>query len=372
MNFEIKQNVLEAFGDIYEGDGSAFVSSLSQLEQVEKHIIIKLHTYGGSVFEGNIMSNAISNSKAEITIDIIGIAASMGAVICASVDDVYMVENGFLMIHAPSVGGGGTANDLESNAKLLRHIEADFEKKLTLKTGKSAEYVRKWLIGDNWFSAEQALEEGLISGIINSESKISADFNPQKLPIKEAFARFDALYNKNNFNNKNMDLKQKLIKEFNFSATTSDTKIIQEVEEANKLKSSIIELLGLEENASNDSILEAIKTLLSDQNTATESEAKALTAKAIKSGQIKAEQEKYIIGMFKKDFAGTKNFLESSPRKNPNNISDRIAHAVGNSSNEKTEKPKSEWDLTDYRKNAPKELEQDPELYQRLVKAKYK
>lgn len=372
MNFEIKENILEAFGDIHDGDGSVFVSALSQMELVQRHIVIKLHTYGGSVFEGNIMSNAISNSKSEITIDIIGIAASMGAVICASVDDVYMVENGYLMIHAPSVGGGGTANDLESNAKLLRFIEADFEKKLSLKTGKSAEYVRKWLVGDNWFSAEQALDEGLISGIINSESKISADFNPQKLPIKEAFARFDALYNDNYFNKKNMDLKQKLIKEFNFSANTSDTKIIQEVEEANKLKTSIIELLGLEENASNDNVLDAIKTLLNDQNTATESEAKALTAKAIRSGQIKAEQEKYIIGMFKKDFAGTKSFLESSPRKNPHDISGRIAQVVGSSSNEKTEKPKSEWDLTDYRKNAPKELEQDPELYQKLVKAKYK
>ncbi|WP_102981434.1 Clp protease ClpP [Chryseobacterium scophthalmum] len=371
MNFEIKENILEAFGDIHDGDGSRFVSVLSELEKEQKHILIKLHTYGGSVFEGNIMCNAISNSNSEITIDIIGIAASMGAVICASVEDVYMVENGYLMIHAPSGGGFGTAQELENNAKLLRSIEANFIKKLALKTGKNAEYVKKWLVGDNWFSAEQALNEGLISGVISPETNITANFNPQKMPTKEAFARFDDLYKENFFNNKNMDLKQKLIKQFNFSANTSDTKIIQEVEEANALKVSIIELLGLEENASNDSILDAIKTLLSDQNTATESEAKALTAKAIKSGQIKAEQEKYIIGMFKKDFAGTKSFLESSTRKNPHDISGRIAKVVSNSSNEKTEKPKSEWDLTDYRKNAPKELEQDPELYQRLIKAKY-
>lgn len=371
MDFEIKENVLEAFGDINDGDGSVFVSVLSQLEQVEKYVIIKLHTYGGSVFEGNIMCNAISNSSAEITIDIIGIAASMGAVFCASVEDVYMVENGYMMIHAPSGGGFGTAQELESNAKLLRSIEANFIKKLTSKTGKSAEYVQNWLVGDNWFSAEQALEEGLISGIINSENNVNANFNPQKLPTKEAFERFEALYNDNYFNKKNMDLKQKLIKEFNFSANTSDTKIIQEVQEATQLKASIIELLGLDDNVSNEAVLNAIKDLLSDQNNATENEAKELTALAIRQGQIKAEQEKYIIGMFKKDFAGTKNFLESSPRKNPNNISNQIAQGAGKN-NQNNEKPKSEWDLDDYRKKAPKELEQNSELYQKLVKAKYK
>ncbi|SHK71463.1 Clp protease ClpP [Epilithonimonas mollis] len=371
MNFEIKENVLEAFGDIYDGDGSLFVSALSQLEQKEKHINIKLHTYGGSVFEGNIMCNAISNCKSEITIDIIGIAASMGAVICASVEDVYMVENGYLMIHAPSGGGFGTAQHLESNAKLLRSIEANFIKKLTLKTGKSAEYVQKWLVGDNWFSAEQALDEGLISGVINSENNINANFNPQELPTKEAFARFDALYNKNYFNSKNMDLKKELIKKFNFSANTSDTKIIQEIEDANNLKTSIIELLGLAEDVSNDDILEAIKNQLNEQQTSTDSEAKDLTTQAIRNGQITAKQEKHILGMFKKDFAGTKSFLESSPRKNPMVIAERIVQGTVNNSNT-VAKPKSEWDLNDYRKNAPKELEQNPELYQKLVKAKYK
>lgn len=108
MEFNTRENIITAFGDIHEGDGCIFSNILSEQEQIYPNIIIKLHTNGGSVFDGNIMYNAIINSKASISIHIVGIAASMGAILSLSIDEVYMVENGYLMIHAPSYGGYGT------------------------------------------------------------------------------------------------------------------------------------------------------------------------------------------------------------------------------------------------------------------------
>lgn len=372
MEFNTKENVITAFGDIYEGDGSIFSNILSEQEQIYPNIIIKLHTNGGSVFDGNIMYNAIINSKASISIHIVGIAASMGAILSLSIDEVYMVENGYLMIHAPSYGGYGTAKDLESSVKLLKAIENNFIKKLQQKTGKNVEYVEKWLNGDNWFSAEQALQEGLIKGIIAPEHNFRANFNPKNLPTKEVFARFENLFN-NHFNYENMDFRQQLASRFNLQATTSDTKILQEVDGLKQLKNSIIDLLKLEKETSNEDILRAIQNLLDEQGNLEEErqeEAKRLTLQAIRNGQISAMQETHILGMFKKDFKGTKQFLDNAPRKSPIDIMALIKNNQNESQNNH-QKPKSEWSLDDYRKNAPKELEQNPQLYKRLIKEKY-
>ena len=378
MEFELKENIITAFGNIEEGDGAKFISIFSELERKYASVIIKLHTFGGSVFDGNMMYNAIAGSVARVTIYIVGVAASMGAVLSLSVDEVYMVENGYLMIHAPSVNGSGTAKDLESSVKLLKLIETNFIKKLQQKTGKSAEYLQNWLSADTWFDAEQALNEGLIKGITAPEVSFEK-FDPRKLPTQEAFSRFNASFNSKKFNNKyNMDLRKSLINKFDLLSGTSDTKIIQEVEQRINLRLSIIELLKLDKGVSDDEILEAIKTLLDEKQASTEEqeqEARLLITQARSQGLITAEQESYLHGMLKKDFKGAKHFLKgmSKPQTNPFNISALIRKNTGTEETLQgsNSKPKSEWDIEDYRKYDPKELERNPQLYKRLIEEKY-
>lgn len=294
----------------------------------------------------------------------------MGAIISLAVDEVYMAENSYLMIHAPSSYSSGQAQDFENQAKLLRLIETDFIKKLQQKTGKNEEYVKQWLIGDNWFNAEQALSEGLIKGIISPEFDFDA-CSPKQLSIKEVFNHYKP---SNNFNFNDMDLRDQLISRLKLISNTSNTNILMKVEEALYLREELKKLLELDKKVSDDEILEAVKKLLeAEQTTQEEQEAEAryLTTQAIRSGGITQAQEQHILGLFKKDFKGTKNFLNSLPKRTPPlDIAELIKKTEANNARSQ-EKPKSDWDLDDYRKNAPKELEQKPELYQRLIKAKY-
>ena len=137
MDFTVNNNIISAYGTINDGDGIAFLNLFQQIESNKKDITVKLHTYGGSVFDGNLIYNTIANSIANVQIHIVGIAASMGAIISLASDKVYIVENGYMMIHAPSGGVHGTANDLESNIKLMRSMEQNFISKLLEKTGKN-------------------------------------------------------------------------------------------------------------------------------------------------------------------------------------------------------------------------------------------
>lgn len=232
MIFSVKQNTITAYGIIWEGDGMAFLSYFTQLENQYSQIIIKLHTYGGSVFDGNLMYNALANSKADVEIHIVGIAASMGAVLSLSRTKVYMAENGFMMIHAPSGSTYGTAVEHESSAKMLRSIEGNFIEKLVAKTGQDAEYVKQWLVGDNWFDAKQALAEGLITGIIVPETQTET-FDPQQLGTKETYNRFAALLLPENVNtNSKIDMKKPIIEALGLQGVneqSSDTAVIEAV-----------------------------------------------------------------------------------------------------------------------------------------------
>lgn len=237
MIFQVQDNTIIAYGEIWNGNGMEFVSLFSQLEAKYSKIAVKLHSYGGSVFDGNLIYNTIQNSKKEVDLDIIGIAASMAAVISQSRKDKKprMVRNGFLMIHAPSGSTHGGALDHENNAKLLRSIENTLVQVLSTSLSKPKNYVAKWMTGDNWFDAEEALKEGLISAIIEPESDtITANLNPQELGPQGMYYQFTALLTPKNNSQINLDhtMKKPIIEALGLvgvTAESSDTAVIDAV-----------------------------------------------------------------------------------------------------------------------------------------------
>ncbi|MCD9582288.1 Clp protease ClpP [Tenacibaculum maritimum] len=216
------------------------MSHLSRLETQYSDIEVRLHTGGGSVFDGNLIYNACNKSNNIDKIVIDGIAASMGGIIMLSRQKVEIVENGYVMIHAPSSGSYGNAKDMESQAKLLRMVEKNFVAKLMARTGKPKNEVEKWMDGsDYWFDAEACLALGLVTKIIPSRvdtvlpitdpenmenqevynmyaSLLTADFNPQKRTILNSLS----------------NMKQPLITALNLvgvNVQSSDTAIIEAV-----------------------------------------------------------------------------------------------------------------------------------------------
>ena len=375
MEFTTNKNTITAYGTINDGDGIKFSNLFDKVENTNTEIIVKLHTYGGSVFDGNIIYNAISNSSANVIIHIVGVAASMGAVISLASNTVLMVENGYLMIHAPSGGTNGTATDHENSINLLRSIETNFLHKLSEKTGKPESDLNQWLIGDNWFDAKQALKEGLITGILTAETKVKGTFDPKKLGAKEVYNRFSALMS-NNLNKDNMDLKKEFIKKFKLRSDASDTAILNAIQEqeqdTNAFKDSLVTLLKLDVNATDEDILKSVEELMQladNVQNDKEIEASFLIADALRKGKIVAGQKEHISKMFVTNFAGAKAFLNNTPER----VS--ITSQIRNASSQEQAKgtlPKSDWGIDEYRKFAPNELAKDPELFQRLVKNKYK
>lgn len=160
-----------------------------------KQLDFHIHTYGGSVFDGNLIVNFIEGFKGEVDIYIDGVAASMGSIIATSATRVHIAENGFIMIHVPQGGCTGTAKQLIQDAKLLTAIEKNFVARLVAMTKKTEPDVRAWFDGtDYWFDADEAIAVGLAVSKFSSKSDVRLKKEEAaSLGAQAAFNKFTAL-----------------------------------------------------------------------------------------------------------------------------------------------------------------------------------
>lgn len=370
MIFQVKDNTITAYGTIWDGNGMDFVSIFTQLESKYEQIFVKLHTYGGSVFDGNLMFNALCNSKKSVVLQIVGIAASMGAVMALSLDEVYMVENGYLMIHTASGQTYGSALDHENNAKLLRSIESNFLKKLVKKTGKPESYVKKWLTGDNWFDAETAMKEGLIKGIIEPETK-TENFNPEQLGVTETYNRFSALLLPTETVKQKLDqdMKKPIIEALGLkdvTAESSDTAVIDAVRNHYEAKIKKAEDDLKKEKTKS----EAAEAKLKEQSKAVIT-AELETAK--KQGKITQDDFATYEGIAEASGLETlKKVLAAIPVRKPITSQINSGSGIGTVSGPEG---RENWDFDKWQKEDPKGFEalakNEPETFEALLKAKY-
>ena len=165
----LKSHVLKIYGTI--GD---FWSNLDE-ENIEKQIEsyktgdqvdLRINSSGGSVFAGYFMYNLLRKSKANITTYIDGRCCSMASYVMLAGSKIIMAANAKIMIHNPSGPSTGDAETLLSTAKLLSSMEDDLVAGYkTRMTNHSENDIREMMRKTTWFSAEQALEAGLIDEI---------------------------------------------------------------------------------------------------------------------------------------------------------------------------------------------------------------
>ncbi|MEA4916551.1 Clp protease ClpP [Proteiniphilum sp.] len=178
--------------------GDTFTEMLSEVEAAGfTHLVIREHCYGGSVFEGNVIYNALQRTKLDVTIVIDGVAASMGCFILPAIENVEICDNAFGMIHRPSSFGGGDADDHRNQAKLLTDMEDNFAKRMSERTGMSIDDVRsKWLDGkDHWLNAAEMVRYGFAKKIVPATAKNTKELDKEivaTMGVEGVYSRFAA------------------------------------------------------------------------------------------------------------------------------------------------------------------------------------
>jgi len=149
-----------------------------QMQDPKKDINIYINSPGGSVTAGLAIYDTMQFMTCDVNTYCVGIAASMGAVLlCAgTAGKRYALPNSDIMIHQVSGGAQGTASDVERTVEFMYRLKHRLNKIIADHTGKTIEEVEDACDRDNYLTATEAMEFGLVDKVLESKSGIG----PQK------------------------------------------------------------------------------------------------------------------------------------------------------------------------------------------------
>ena len=168
----LKDRIIFLGDEVNDDTASIVVAQLLFLEaeDPEKDIHLYINSPGGSVTAGMAIYDTMHYIKSDVSTVCIGMAASMGAFLLAggAKGKRYILPNAEVMIHQPSGGAKGQATEIEIAAKNIIRTKEKLNRILAENTGKSYEQMCIDTDRDNWMSAKEAVEYGLVDSVIES------------------------------------------------------------------------------------------------------------------------------------------------------------------------------------------------------------
>lgn len=167
----LKERVIFLTGQVEDNMANLIVAQLLFLESEnpEKDIFIYINSPGGSVTAGMAIYDTMNFVKPNISTVCIGQAASMGAFLLSggTKGKRFCLPNSRVMIHQPLGGFQGQASDFEIHAKEILSIKDKLNRLMAEHTGQPLEVVSNDTDRDNFMSAQQAVDYGLVDGILS-------------------------------------------------------------------------------------------------------------------------------------------------------------------------------------------------------------
>ena len=166
----LKDRIIFLGEEINDAVASTVVAQLLFLESEDpgKDIHMYINSPGGSVTAGVAIYDTMNYVKCDVSTTCIGMAASMGAFLLSSgaKGKRYALPNAEVMIHQPLGGAQGQATEIQIAAEHILKTKKKLNQILADNAGKPVEEVEKDTDRDNWLSADEAKEYGLIDEVI--------------------------------------------------------------------------------------------------------------------------------------------------------------------------------------------------------------
>ena len=174
------------YGDIGDYDkvrSGDVVRELMEMEAQYKKIDVRINSNGGDVYSGIAIFNAFKNTKADITMYVDGIAASIASGVALCGKPLYMSRYSRLMLHSIQGGAYGNKKELAEVIEQIDSLENTLAEMLATRCKKTVDEIKaEYFDGsDHWLTAQQALDAGLIDGIYDTEETIPADSTPDQV-----------------------------------------------------------------------------------------------------------------------------------------------------------------------------------------------
>ncbi|MEZ5741088.1 MAG: ATP-dependent Clp endopeptidase proteolytic subunit ClpP [Burkholderiaceae bacterium] len=171
----LRERVIFLLGPVMDMSANLVVAQLLFLESEnpDKDVSVYINSPGGSVSAGLAIYDTMQFVKPDVSTLCMGMAASMGSFLLAAgaKGKRFSLPNARIMIHQPSGGAQGQASDIEIQAREILYIRERLNKILVKTTGQPLETIEKDTDRDNFMSAEQAQNYGIIDKVLESRAE---------------------------------------------------------------------------------------------------------------------------------------------------------------------------------------------------------
>ncbi len=171
----LKERVIFLVGPVNDHTANLVVAQLLFLESEnpEKDISLYINSPGGSVSAGLAIYDTMQFIKPDVSTLCTGLAASMGAFLLAAgaKGKRFSLPNSRIMIHQPLGGASGQASDIEIQAREILYLRERLNNILAEKTGQNMDQIGRDTDRDNFMSAEQAVEYGMIDKVLTHRTE---------------------------------------------------------------------------------------------------------------------------------------------------------------------------------------------------------
>ena len=169
----LKDRIIFLGEDVNATSAGLVVAQLLFLESEDpdKEIDLYINSPGGSITDGMAIVDAMNYIKCPVSTICVGMAASMGSVLLASGEKGkrFATPNSEILIHQPLIGGGGLsgqATEIKIHADHMVKTREKLNKILSDRTGQPIDVINRDTERDHYMTAQEALEYGLIDGIM--------------------------------------------------------------------------------------------------------------------------------------------------------------------------------------------------------------
>ena len=169
----LKDRIIFLGEEVNEVTASSIVAQMLFLESEDpdKEISFYINSPGGSITDGMAIVDTMNYIKCPVSTICVGLAASMGSVLltCGAKGKRFATPNSEILIHQPLISGGlaGQTTEIKIHADHMVKTREKLNKLLSEKTGQSLEQIEKDTERDHYMTAQEALEYGLIDGIMD-------------------------------------------------------------------------------------------------------------------------------------------------------------------------------------------------------------
>lgn len=162
--------------DYWTGEGVTAKRIAGALRAMGKgDVTVNLNSPGGDMFEGLAIYNLLREHEGEVTVKVLGLAASAASVIAMAGDKVQMARAGFLMIHNAWVMAVGNRNDLIEVADTLKPFDDAMASIYAARTGRDMKAMAKLMDAETWIGGQAAIDDGFADEFLPSDQVKKGD-----------------------------------------------------------------------------------------------------------------------------------------------------------------------------------------------------